>query len=158
MGKQLLQVTGCFLKKLPHYLTTQYFTRRKNMGQYENEVETLLRQLGANGSYVGFRYALYGICRVHQDPELTTYICKGLYTEIALHFHTTVSSAERNIRTLVRIIWEHGDRNRLNEIFYRELPAKPTNAAFIDAVARYTENLYCRMGDNGISPALFLPK
>lgn len=121
------------------------------MRQYEKEAETLLRKLGADGSYVGFRYVVYGICRVHQNPDLTTYICKGLYTEIAVHFHTTVSCAERNIRTLVNTVWKRGSRKLLNEIFYRELTQKPTNAAFIDAITQYTEDLCCGAGDSEIS-------
>ncbi len=118
------------------------------MRTYEKEVEKLLRQLGANGSYVGFQYTLFGICRVHKNHDLTTYICKGIYSEIAIHFHTSVSCAERNIRTLVNHIWKQGNRKLLNEIFYRELPGKPTNAAFIDAVAQYAEDLYCKTEDN----------
>lgn len=121
------------------------------MRQYEREAETLLRKLGANGSYVGFRYVVYGAIRAHQNPDLTTYICKGLYTEIAIHFHTTVSCAERNIRTLVNTIWKCGNRLLLNEIFYRELTKKPTNAAFIDAVTQYTENLCYETEGNEIS-------
>lgn len=121
------------------------------MRQYEKEAETLLRKLGAGGSYVGFRYVVYGIGRVHQNPDLTTYICKGLYTEIAVHFHTSVSCAERNIRTLVNTIWERGSRKLLNEIFCRELTQKPTNAAFIDAVTQYVESLCYESEDNEIS-------
>ncbi len=117
------------------------------MEKYEKEAETLLRRLGTNGSYVGFRYVLYGVNQVHQNPHLTTCVCKGLYPEIAAHFHTSISCTERNIRTLINTIWEHGNRNLLNEIFYQELTEKPVNAAFIDAIAQYTENL--RYGTEG---------
>lgn len=107
------------------------------MKHYEKETQILLRQLGANGSYIGFRYMVYSIAKTIREPELVTYICKGLYVDISLHFCVKVSSVERNIRTIVNIIWQYGDRKLLNEIFGRELTEKPRNAMFIDALSQY---------------------
>ncbi len=112
------------------------------MEYYKRETENLLRQLGVNGSYIGFDYILYGVDITIKNPNLTTYICKGLYVEIALYFHTTVKCAERNIRTIINAIWNCGNRKLLNKIFSVELTEKPKNAAFIDTLARYVENNY----------------
>lgn len=107
------------------------------MKQYEKETQKILRQLGANGSYKGFRYTVYGVTKIIQDPDLIIYVCKGLYIEIAEYFHVNIGSVERNIRTVVKTIWQHGDRELLNDIFGRELNDKPKNAMFLDALAQY---------------------
>lgn len=104
---------------------------------YEREANDLLRRLGANNSYVGFRYTIYGITRAIQNPDLLTHISKGLYVEIAARYNTSVSCAERNIRTVINTIWLHGDRKLLEEVFGVSLEKKPRNGAFIDAVGRY---------------------
>ena len=76
------------------------------------------------------------------NPELLTYISKGLYVDIACRFHTTIGCVERDIRTVVKTIWEHGDKRLLIEIFGFELKEKPRNSAFIDAVAHYVAEHY----------------
>lgn len=110
--------------------------------KYERKTGNLLRNLGVNNSYKGFRYTTYGICRVIHDPDLLTYISKGLYVEIACRYHTTVECVERDIRTVVKTIWEHGDRTLLTEVFGSEQKQKPRNGAFIDAVAHYVLEHY----------------
>ena len=112
------------------------------MEQYEKETQKVLRQLGTNGSYLGFYYVAFGTAKSIENPELLTYICKGLYTEIAEHFCVNTKNVERNIRTIVNIIWEHGDRVLLNEIFGKELTDKPKNAEFMDAFSNYILNNY----------------
>ena len=103
------------------------------MKKYERETLKILRQLGANNSYLGFGYVVYGIQLSIQNPELITYISKGLYSEIALPFHTTIGCVERDIYTVIDIIWKNGDHELLCRIFGRNLSSKPRNAAFIEA-------------------------
>lgn len=109
---------------------------------YERETCNLLRRLGVNNSYKGFRYTTYGTNLAIYDPDLLTYISKGLYVEIACRFLTSAGCVERDIRTVVKTIWENGDRALLNEVFGRELEKKPHNGAFIDAVAHYVVEHY----------------
>ena len=105
--------------------------------KYERETSNLLRRLGVNNSYVGFRYTIYGVIRAIANPELLSYISKGLYVEIAVRYKTSVGCVERNIRTIINTIWLHGDRNLLDQVFGFELAQKPRNGAFIDALAHY---------------------
>lgn len=105
--------------------------------QCEREAANLFRRLGVNNSYVGFRYTAYGVARAALEPDLIVYISKGLYVEIAAHYQTSVECVERNIQTVVRVVWEHGDRALLSEMFGRDLVNKPRNGAFIDALAQY---------------------
>ena len=109
---------------------------------YEKEAQNLLRKLGANGSYIGFWYAAYGIVLTIKDPELLVYISKGLYVDISFKFNTTTKCVERNIRTIKNIIWEYGNRDLLNFIFTYELKEVPSNAYFIDALANYIVSTY----------------
>ena len=41
---------------------------------YEREISNLLRRLGVNNSYIGFRYTIYGVTRTANDPTLLAYI------------------------------------------------------------------------------------
>ena len=105
--------------------------------KYERETSDLLRSLGVNNSYVGFRYTIYGVIRSIHDPGLLTYISKGLYVEIAHRYNTSVNCVERNIRTIIKTIWLNGNKELLGEVFGTELEQKPRNGAFIDALANY---------------------
>lgn len=110
--------------------------------KYERETCNLLRRLGVNNSYKGFRYTAYGVGRAIHDPELLTYISKGLYVDIVSRFQTSIGCVERDIRTIVKTIWEHGDKMLLYEVFGFETEQKPRNGAFIDAVAHYVVEHY----------------
>lgn len=110
------------------------------MKQYQRETEQLLRRLGVNSSYVGFRYTVYGIIANINNPDLIVYICKGLYLKIAMHYNVNITNVERNIRTIIKIIWEHGDREMLNHVIGFKLQEKPKNTIFIDALSQYVIN------------------
>lgn len=110
--------------------------------KYERETCNLLRRLGVNNSYVGFRYTVYGIIRAIANPELLIYISKGLYVEISAEYHISTGCVERNIRTIISTIWAHGDRNLLNQVFGFNLEQKPRNGAFIDALSHYVVEHY----------------
>jgi two-component system response regulator (stage 0 sporulation protein A) len=64
-------------------------------------------------------------------------ICKGLYFDIAEYFDVEIDNVERDIRTLIGIIWDRGDKNILRRVFGRNLERKPGNAQFLDAVTQY---------------------
>lgn len=111
------------------------------MKHYKRRIRKILRSLGVNNSYVGFEFVAYGVELTIYEPTLLTYICKGLYIEIAIHFKTSINCVERNIRTVVEKIWEQGDREALNQIFNKELKRKPKNAEFFDALVEYVRNV-----------------
>ena len=110
--------------------------------KYERETCNLLRRLGVNNSYVGFRYTVYGVIRAIANPELLIYISKGLYVEISAEYRTSIGCVECNIRTIISTIWLHGDRQLLNQVFGFELEQKPRNGAFIDALSHYVVEHY----------------
>ena len=63
--------------------------------KYERETCNLLRRLGVNNSYVGFRYTVYGVIRAIANPELLIYISKGLYVEISAEYHTSIGNVDK---------------------------------------------------------------
>ena len=69
--------------------------------------------------------------------ETGFYQCKWLYNEVANEYQTTPFCVERNIRTLVDSIWNHGNRELLEEIIPYPGGKKPKNAQFIDGLASY---------------------
>ncbi len=105
-------------------------------------IESTLRMLGLNKSYKGFNYLIYAINLVLQDSDILTYICKGLYVEIAVHYDTTVASVERNIRTAKNVVWINGDKNMLKSVFGSKYSLNiPNNAIFIDKLAYYIKTV-----------------
>lgn len=104
-------------------------------------IERTLRSLGLNNSYKGFRYLIYAIQLVWEDCDFLIYICKGLYVEIAIHYHTTVANVERNIRTVKEAMWNNGNKETLMAVFGSQYYLKlPTNAQFIDTLAYYIKS------------------
>ena len=98
----------------------------------DREIELLIRSLGINGTYRGYRYLCYGIKLCLEDEDYLLCISKLLYPEIARIFHTSGSSVERDIRTVINVCWEKGNRRLLQEISLRPLSARPTSSVFLD--------------------------
>lgn len=99
--------------------------------------EELLRNLGVTGNLKGFRYAVYMIELTKQDPSLVTGLTKNLYRDTAKRFHVTPASVERNLRTVVKICWNRGDRDLLSKVAGMRLTYQPTNGMFLDMTANY---------------------
>jgi len=106
------------------------------MTRKENDSHKLLRRLGANGGYLGFYYTASAIEIVMSSHEYI-YQCKRLYNEVAKLYQTTPFCVERNIRTVVDMIWSQGNRELLREIIPFPANSKPKNAQFIDGLVRY---------------------
>ncbi len=107
---------------------------------YAHYAEKLLSLLGGNRSYKGFQLTALSIEKVIGNPEALTYLCKGLYMDLAARFHTSIYCVERNIRTIRLHIWKHGDRDLLREIFGPDLTARsPGNGVFIDRLSQYVK-------------------
>ena len=69
------------------------------------DAERLLRLLGVTGKLSGFRYAVYMVEQVRDQPDNVLLITKRLYKQTADHFNTTPSCVERNLRTLIQSCW-----------------------------------------------------
>ena len=101
------------------------------------QIETLIRRLGIGATYRGYRYLNYGIRMCLKDDEYLLRISKLLYPEIAEKFGTTVSSVERDIRTVIQVCWDRGDPELLRSIAFYPLPDRPTVSEFLDILVGY---------------------
>lgn len=125
-------------------------TTKEEITKIDEIIETTLRLLGLNNSYKGFNFLIYGIKLAMKHPSILTYICKGLYLEVAIHYGTSVNCVERNIRTAKEAIWHNGNKALLIKIFgktYKYTP--PSNAQFIDILAYYIKNQVAEQGPTG---------
>lgn len=101
--------------------------------QYNGRSEAiyeLLYRLGATANYTGFFYAAYAVELALGDPQRLSLATKWLYPDVAKYYHTTWKAVERNIRTVIAIVW---DKNRvlLEQLACGPLDEKPKTAQFL---------------------------
>lgn len=95
-------------------------------------IERLIRSLGIGATYRGYRYLNYAIYLCLQDENYLLSISKLLYPEIAQTYCTTSCSVERDIRTVVKVCWEQGNKSLLQQLAKCSLYSRPTSGEFID--------------------------
>ena len=100
-------------------------------------IEKLIRSLGIGATYRGYRYLSYGIYLCLQDENYLLSVSKLLYPQIAHMYCTTSCSVERDLRTIVNVCWERGNRDFLQEIALHTLTARPPSGEFIDILVAY---------------------
>lgn len=109
---------------------------------YKKEIQKLLRDIGSNNTYLGYYYTTYAVQLVIEDETKLILISKWLYPDVAIKFHTSVSCVERNIRTIIQTIWEHGNIELMEAIAGKQLLEKPTNSEFISILAFYIRSVH----------------
>ena len=95
-----------------------------------SEIHDLLYRLGATANYTGFFHTAYAIWLSLQQPQRLLMITKWLYPEVAKQYDTTWQAVERNIRTVISVIWNNNPV-LLAQIARRPLNRKPNAAQFI---------------------------
>ena len=101
------------------------------------EIETVLRALGGNGMKKGFAAVILGVSFALEDPTVLYRVTKVLYPAIAEAMGMNEQAVLRDMRSLVTLCWEQGDRDTLNEVAGRRLFDKPTVGEFIDMLTGY---------------------
>ena len=97
-------------------------------------IQRLLRRLGATENYAGFFPMVYAVQLSMANPERLRLITKLIYLDVAWKYGTTWQAAERNMRTLVSVIWKNNPL-LLSELAGFHLNRKPNNASFLAIVA-----------------------
>ena len=110
----------------------------------DREIELLIRSLGINATYRGYRYLYYGIKLCLENEDYLLCISKLLYPEIARMFHASSSSVERDLRTVIRVCWEKGNIDLLRSIALQPLNSRPTAGEFLDILVSYLQQV-CSM-------------
>ena len=105
------------------------------------DIQKLVRSLGIGGNYQGYRYLLYALSLCLQNEDYLLSVSKLLYPEIAHTYQTSASSVERNLRTVVSVCWERGNRPLLESISLCPLSSKPTIGEFLDILTEYLQKI-----------------
>lgn len=100
------------------------------------EIYELLRQMGGSANYRGFYFAAYGVWLGMREPERLLMVTKRLYPEIAEKYGTSWNAVERNIRTVIGVMWETS-REGMSRIAGYELKEKPYPARFLASLVIY---------------------
>ena len=102
-----------------------------------NEISHLIRSLGIGATYRGYRYLILALTLCIEDEDYLLGISKLLYPYIANTYKTSVSSVERDLRTVITVCWERGNRKLLQEISPYPLLNKPTTGEFLDLLMNH---------------------
>ncbi len=94
------------------------------------QIYDLLYRLGVTANYTGFFHVSYAVLLASQQPDRLLLVTKWLYPDVARHYNTTWKAVERNIRTVIAIVWR-SRRALLCELAQGELPSKPRAAQFL---------------------------
>lgn len=101
------------------------------------EVQSLVRSLGIGATYRGYRYLVCAISLCLDDEDYLLGISKLLYPKIAENYQTSVSSVERDLRTVISVCWERGNKKLLEDISPYPLSSRPTTGEFLDITTGY---------------------
>lgn len=100
----------------------------------DQEIQRLLRRLGATENYAGFFPTVYAIQLAICDPDRLGLVTKLIYPDVARQFGTNWRAVERNIRTVVSAIWANNPLLLCELAGYR-LSGKPKNSVFLAIAA-----------------------
>lgn len=109
--------------------------------EYEKWIRFILKQLGIGRNYQGYDYIVDGVLLVLEDASRLEYVTKSLYPDIAKKHHTSWSCVERNIRTVIDILWKESSKELLWEICGEENAERPRNARFLELLCEYIRRL-----------------
>lgn len=98
--------------------------------------EKIIRQFKITTKYKGYFVAVeaieYSINNFGQYIKIT----KDIYPTLSIKYHMSISSIERNIRTIIIACWNN-NKILLEEIMGCKLTTYPSNSEFIFSIAYY---------------------
>lgn len=104
----------------------------------EADLTELMQEMGFPPHVRGYYYMRDAILMTMADISLLSNVTKRLYPEIAVSYKTTASRVERAIRHAIKIAWERGNTELLEDYFsysINQKKGKPSNTEFIAAVS-----------------------
>lgn len=108
---------------------------------YDKIIKQTVLQLTRKQSYKGFSFVTYGLYLTLNDKSRLNHISKSLYIDIASKYNTTWQNVERNIRTLIDVIWRDKDNELLHKICHGNIIKKPNNKDFFILLSDYILNI-----------------
>lgn len=99
-------------------------------------IRRLLLRLGATPRYIGFDYVVHAVSLSLGNSQYLLSVTKELYPDVARKYHTTLYSVERDIRTIINIIWKRNPA-LLGQIAGYPLNKRPSVSEFIAILREY---------------------
>ena len=116
------------------------------MNKYEpqlikQKIYSLLNRIGITSNYTGYYYIAYAVLISLYQPRRIVQVTKWIYPAVAKHYSTSSYAVERNIRTIVDMVWLN-HREVFESIFKIYLKDKPGNAQFLAIITMYIISIY----------------
>lgn len=114
--------------------------------ELELKVRRIIKKMGVPQHFMGYNYICDAVILVCKDEDIVhRNITTKLYPQIAKKYNIKWHKVERNIRTVIKVVFEKGNPEVTNKIFkdmYTEIQVsgKLTNAHFITVLAEYVKN------------------
>lgn len=96
----------------------------------KSEITSLLNELGLSPNYVGYGCIAQAVDIACGDLQALTLVSKRLYPEVARRCGSKPSAVERNIRTVIAVLWDTSP-GRLQQLTQFPVQEKPPPALFI---------------------------
>lgn len=106
---------------------------------YRSCTSELLQNLGIKKLYKGCEYIISSIDYMHKNEKYYAPITKVLYVEIAKDYNTSSLCVEKNVRSIIKSIWDKEENiPLLAEIFGEDnLSKRPSNLKFLTLLYQY---------------------
>lgn len=100
-----------------------------------------LNLLGLSPRLIGYWDILAAVEIVAQDKSTLTAMTKEVYGPAAARRSVEWGCAEAAIRKAIRIVWQRGNRARLEQIMHHTLPEPPPAGEFLGAFVFHLEGV-----------------
>lgn len=108
-----------------------------------NRIYDLLYCLGTSPNYVGYFYIAYAVFLALEDSKRLLSVTKLLYPSVAQYCQTNWKAVERDIRTVVSVIWKTNP-SLLSEYAGFPLTDKPISSRFLSILTAYYLRIYAQ--------------
>ena len=102
----------------------------------DQQIERLLLQLGAPTGRLGYAQMICTLGLILTDPSVKSAV-HVLYPRAAELCGTKPARIERNIREEIRAIWDYGNQELLDKMFFNRRTYRPGNKEFLYTLARH---------------------
>ena len=111
------------------------------MKKFEDYMCKLISDLEVSQFYTGKTFMARALYLLEEDETRLCCLSKLIYSDVANYYSTSPACVERNIRTLIQIVWDSGNRDYLEKVARHKLEKKPANKAFIDIINYHYKHL-----------------
>ena len=102
-------------------------------------MERIFKQCRISKRYRGYRQ-LQACVRIAMEDESQLLYVTGIYKVVGREFHTSPSGIERNIRTVIKCIWNSKQKSFLDELAGMKLEEQPTSGELIEILVCYLKD------------------